>query len=321
MLAPLGSSKMQARRDRTLPPHQPNGQGLGAGLYPQFFVPGTGFPSYQTNPGKERSLNTATQAHTSVDDLNFSGLSLHGTGSGMPPRPQAAGVPGNLVPYHNMNPSQVVLINGRHYMSGLHQNHPSFQPAGNVFNPVGHGGLMHAPPFQGGHPLQSITNGSNWSSFQPREIPDLAPRRNSLSSNEENGPHTPFFGAQPTSFHPKVIGQEYSPQGFGTPSPHQLSYTPTLAKSAEGGVVLCDFEALCQQDPPIPRAIPAIFSGDKGRGTLDKSLVNQNNTTNVYIRGLHPNTTDEMLHAYGSRFGEVESAKSMIDQQTGACKG
>ena len=75
------------------------------------------------------------------------------------------------------------------------------------------------------------------------------------------------------------------------------------------------------QEPAIPRPIPAIFSGERGRGTLERSLQNPLNTTNVYIRGLHPNTTDDMLHAYGERFGKISSAKSMLEQDTGNCKG
>ena len=84
---------------------------------------------------------------------------------------------------------------------------------------------------------------------------------------------------------------------------------------------MIDLDAMCLQDPAIPKPIPAIFSGDKGRGTLESSLVNRFNTTNVYIRGLHPDTSDEMLFQYGARFGSIESAKSMLDQHSNLCKG
>ena len=73
--------------------------------------------------------------------------------------------------------------------------------------------------------------------------------------------------------------------------------------------------------PAIPPAVPAIDSPGGGRGTLGQITDNPNGTTNVYVRGLHPDTSDEMLHAYGSRFGDVQSAKSIIDTATGQCKG
>lgn len=159
------------------------------------------------------------------------------------------------------------------------------------------------------------------------DVPDLgAPRRHSFSSNEENGPQTPgFFGTQCLGdYGPNVTVPENSPQVWSTPSPQQLGgafYPQQLSKMANGQYVLLDLDALCAQEPAIPRPIPAIFSGEKGRGTLERSLANPNNTTNVYIRGLHPDTTDEMLHSYGARFGTIESAKSMLDSETNLCKG
>ena len=170
--------------------------------------------------------------------------------------------------------------------------------------------------------------GMTWNlGSQPSQggLPDLAaPRRTSLSSNEENGPRTPFFGASnQAAAHPKVVVGG-SPLPWTTPSPHQLSNgSPPfqIAKSPTGQYYFTDLTAVCLQEPEIPKPIPAIFSGEKGRGTLEKSLQNGLNTTNVYIRGLHPNTTDEMLHSYGARFGKIISAKSMLDQETGHCKG
>ncbi|MCJ1234459.1 hypothetical protein MMC14_002420 [Varicellaria rhodocarpa] len=157
------------------------------------------------------------------------------------------------------------------------------------------------------------------------ELPELSvPRRNSYSSNEDNGPHTPFYGANAqTESQPKVSVTGYSPHQWTTLSPESNSQTcyPTILKTATGGYAEMDLDVLCQQNPAIPRPIPAIFSGEKGRGTLDKSLINQMNTTNVYIRGLLPDTTDDMLKNYGGRFGDIISAKSMVDQHTQLCKG
>lgn len=54
---------------------------------------------------------------------------------------------------------------------------------------------------------------------------------------------------------------------------------------------------------------------------LDRCLENKSGETNVYIRGLLPETTDEMLHVWGMRFGDIQSSKSIIDLKTGLCKG
>ena len=79
---------------------------------------------------------------------------------------------------------------------------------------------------------------------------------------------------------------------------------------------------MVSQELAVPEPVPALRSGpDGGRGTLDKILDNRDGTTNVYVRGLQPDTSDEMLKAYGEKFGEVDSCKSIIDASTNHCKG
>ena len=116
-----------------------------------------------------------------------------------------------------------------------------------------------------------------------------------------------------------------SPQAWSTPSPYSLTYggshVPQQLMKVDGQYKPVNFDEMCAQEPAIPKPVPAIFSSEKSRGTLDKCLKNETNTTNVYIRGLHPDTSDEMLTAYGARFGSIMSAKSMLDQGTGLCKG
>jgi RNA recognition motif-containing protein len=76
------------------------------------------------------------------------------------------------------------------------------------------------------------------------------------------------------------------------------------------------------QDPAIPKAVPAVFTPANQIKTLEQSLENRiPGNRNVYIRGLHPTTDDELLLRYASRFGEVETSKAIIDTATGACKG
>ncbi|CEJ58010.1 Putative RRM domain [Penicillium brasilianum] len=86
------------------------------------------------------------------------------------------------------------------------------------------------------------------------------------------------------------------------------------------GYVAQDMEALTQQEPAIPRAVPAMWTNPSDM-SLAKCLENREGITNVYIRGFLPETTDEMLHAYAARFGEIERCKAIVDLETGLCKG
>lgn len=95
-------------------------------------------------------------------------------------------------------------------------------------------------------------------------------------------------------------------------------YGMPIAKQPERSDVSPRIKLLVQREPPIPRAIPAPSSPLK---PLDRALENQRGETNVYIRGLLPETTDEMLEAWGTRFGDIKSSKSIIDMNSGLCKG
>ncbi|KAI9883134.1 MAG: hypothetical protein M1823_005099 [Watsoniomyces obsoletus] len=109
--------------------------------------------------------------------------------------------------------------------------------------------------------------------------------------------------------------------GYGTTSPPHFVQTfdaAHMAKAMAMHPVPHDVMAVAAMAPAIPRAVPAVSSCRK---TLQHCFENPSGTTNVYIRGLHPNTTDDMLLAYSARFGHVANSKAMIDNQTGACKG
>ena len=168
----------------------------------------------------------------------------------------------------------------------------------------------------------------NYSTSQqvPNEVPDLAvPRRSSLSSNEESGPKTPFnlgnyaHGTYPTVYH----GTDNSLSPWTEPSPAQLAenfHFDQIWKTADGYVYV-DYYAKTRENPKIPVAVPARQTKDSGRGTFNKILDNEHGTTNVYIRGLWPDTTDEILEKYGARFGDIVSCKAIIDLDKGSCKG
>ncbi|KAL2056172.1 hypothetical protein ABVK25_003815 [Lepraria finkii] len=180
-----------------------------------------------------------------------------------------------------------------------------------AYHGMPHDGMPTGPHTPRNHP---------WTSAQSmHQIPELvAPRRRSWSSNEEASPQTPLDGYQPA-----VVVFGHSPTTWSTtPSPIQAQFPQQIAKDADGVPMYADFWAWTQKDPAIPPPVPAVHSGpDGGRGTLDKILDNRNGTTNVYIRGLQPNTTDEMLGGYGVRFGPNVSQKAIIELSNNTCKG
>ena len=155
------------------------------------------------------------------------------------------------------------------------------------------------------------------------EVPTLiTPRRDSISSNENDQPATPSYAGYPDFVHGGVAINR-SPSGVfshSTPSPTSMigPYGMSMGKQPELSNVSPRLKMLLSQEPAIPRAIPAPSSPLK---PLDRALENQRGETNVYIRGLLPETTDEVLEGWGSRFGDIKSSKSIIDMNTGLCKG
>lgn len=67
-------------------------------------------------------------------------------------------------------------------------------------------------------------------------------------------------------------------------------------------------------DRDTPQKIPVEFQ------TL-KTKKPELSTTNVYLRGLEPNTTDEDLRRLCSLHGKILSAKAIVDHSSQQCKG
>jgi hypothetical protein len=190
----------------------------------------------------------------------------------------------------------------------------------------------HMQPMQTsgyGNSTDSNPHGQAWTSRIPSDgssahgMPTLiTPRRGSISSNEEHVPATPF--TLQASYNNGVAVVDRSPSGmYGqsvTQSPLQYmqQFPPVHKFPSSTATIPVHIQMLVAQDPPIPRAIPAPSSPMK---PLDRCLENKAGETNVYIRGLLPETTDDMLHVWGIRFGDIESSKSIIDLKTGLCKG
>ncbi|KAH0266981.1 RNA-binding domain-containing protein, partial [Aureobasidium melanogenum] len=213
--------------------------------------------------------------------------------------------------------NHLMFPGGHSYPAAVHQHNPGlYTPVAAQYIPHGYHQQQHdnSPMSQAWTP--SHTTG---------EVPTLiTPRRDSISSNENDAPGTPSYAGYPT-YHqvPGVAIVNRSPTGMYTqssPSPTQVlaPYGMPLSKMAEHRSISPSLHMLVNKEPAIPQAIPAPSSPLK---PLDRALENIRGETNVYIRGLHPETTDEMLEGWGKRFGDIRSSKSIIDHSTGLCKG
>ena len=202
--------------------------------------------------------------------------------------------------------------------------------AGHV--PDGIYAAYHPPPYMphGNYPafmpipMMPFTPGRNDRSH--KDVPGLDNRRGSYSTTESS-PATPYYGSVAhRDGGPRVAVVDRS--NYTTPSPQQMLaggiINPIAAKTPISVTLPIDknlFELL-KQDPEIPRAVPAVFTPPQQMKTLEQSLENRiPGNRNVYIRGLHPTTDDELLLKYATRFGKVETSKAIIDTTTGACKG
>ncbi|KAJ4210244.1 hypothetical protein NW767_000513 [Fusarium falciforme] len=156
------------------------------------------------------------------------------------------------------------------------------------------------------------------------EVPGLENRRNSYSTTE-SAPATPFYagGVAHQENGPRVASLDRS--AYTTPSPQQLGLMPAHAEASKSKLSPMSeraLEELLEKKPSIPKAVPAVFTPAAQMKGVEQSLQNPiPGNRNVYIRGLHPTTDDELLYHYASRFGPVETSKAIIDTGTGACKG
>lgn len=154
------------------------------------------------------------------------------------------------------------------------------------------------------------------------DVPALENRRGSYSTTEST-PATPFYGVSHRENGPRVASLDRST--YTTPSPQQLGMPSLHGEGASKPLVTVSDHALnelLKQHPAIPKAVPAVFTPPGQMKSLEQSLENRiPGNRNVYIRGLHPTTDDELLHEFAARFGPVETSKAIIDTGTGACKG
>ncbi|KAK5077932.1 hypothetical protein LTR64_003664 [Lithohypha guttulata] len=151
--------------------------------------------------------------------------------------------------------------------------------------------------------------------FQPA-MPEFDPAQRAIwAKNDENVGYSQTNGAVGTEFYPGYPYQSAVDNQTYIAGPIQ----PMKTKDNKG-YEMVNLDELVSRDPVIPRAVPALWTNQEEL-TLAKCLQNPEGITNVYIRGFMPDTTDEDLHQWASRFGEIESCKAIIEQDTGKCKG
>jgi hypothetical protein len=228
--------------------------------------------------------------------------------------------------YHVQGGQAAMLYAGNHIVQGA----PNGQGANNMY--AQHANHYMHPQAFGNHGMVDMNSpaaaagSSGWTTRVASDgslIPSLNHRRGSISSNEEQVPSTPYnqLHTFATQYNGVTIIDRSPSNAFttnnSTPSPSQFLSPYGLQKYTTPPISM-QMQMLLKQEPVIPSAIPAPSSPVK---PLDRCLENKNGETNVYIRGLLPETTDEMLHAWGGRFGDIQSSKSIIDHKTGMCKG
>ena len=136
-------------------------------------------------------------------------------------------------------------------------------------------------------------------------------------------PHilTPFQRPGEAHLMPSMLPGSVVPYDIATSMPLVLppSPLPTLLPPFTPGIDKQHVSSsFLYDDIPVP--VPT-FHIPRQYTSLRNCLRNPQNITNVYIRGLHPNTTDQDLEDICGRFGPVRSCKVMMDMNTNLCRG
>jgi RNA recognition motif. (a.k.a. RRM, RBD, or RNP domain) len=302
---------------------QPQAAAMYAG-YSSSRVPYTSASNpYMNGQGKYNAGYGPSQLADAIAGLNVSGPypfgAAHGVKTGM------SGSQGNLdlnsIPRTGYgNNALMVLPNGQTVplsaLYGQQQNSTSDQPTQLQYVPSG----MFPSFISGSNLLPGAVSNYNWPYGVPGQLPDLDPNhRGSWSSNEENGPLTPAVGA--TSYQESYPHYTYPQVSASAINQQYIAGPIQPMKCADNkSYEMVNLDELTQRDPPIPRAVPALWT-NQDELSLAKCLQNPEGITNIYIRGFMPDTTDEDLERWASRFGEIESCKAIIEQDTGKCKG
>ncbi|KAI1615123.1 hypothetical protein EDD37DRAFT_657697 [Exophiala viscosa] len=274
--------------------------------YPQSRMPynGSGYQAYggglnMTNPNPLANMQNlkATLPATGQVDNDMNGTTRQGYNSPLMVLPSGQTIP--LTNYYG--PTQA--------STGDNTSQVPYLPTGMYPNFLGTTGMASGALPGYGWP-SPYTMAATLAGFDPA-------RRGSWSSNEEN-----------VSTNQAAVLQAQTDYYPGYP---YMSTMPAAAHYIAGPIQpmkcmdnksyeMVNLDELVSRDPPIPRAVPALWTNQEEL-SLAKCLQNPEGITNVYIRGFMPDTTDEDLERWASRFGEIESCKAIIEQDTGKCKG
>ena len=218
--------------------------------------------------------------------------------------PQAANTtrPGTAISkYQNMDPKFAPPPNQLvHSAPPQHPNNMTRRPSSNYF----------VPPAMS--PVQTSYGPRGWISSGPTMLGGPMPMHNGnagmqnpamyqpamLASNGNPALLTPPGGVQP-NFSPAFGPPTVPNPAFGYPTPPETT-----------GLVA----------PDIPPPIPSVYP-DPAYSNINNCIYNPKGTTNVYIRGLRPETSDEDLLHMVRQYGTIMSTKAIIDTQTKLCKG
>lgn len=166
---------------------------------------------------------------------------------------------------------------------------PSMSPVQSTYAPRGwmpnSGPMLGAPMQMQNNPSTSMQNPTL---YQPAMI----------AANANAGLLTPpgsMTAAFSSGFPPATVSN-----GFGFPTPPE-----------QGGPVVA---------PDIPPPVPSVYP-DPAYSNINNCIYNPKGTTNVYIRGLRPETTDDDLLHMVRPYGSIASTKAIIDTSTKLCKG
>lgn len=203
----------------------------------------------------------------------------------------------NMDPKHAPPPNQIVHSNApqqhpnnmaRRPSSNYFQGPPAMSPVQTQYGP--RGWIPNGPTMLGA-PMP-IHNGNagmqNPAMYQPAMLP----------GNGNPALLTPPAGIQP-GFSPAFAPPTVPNPAFGYPTPPETT-----------GLVAADIP------PPVPSVYP-----DPAYSNINNCIYNPKGTTNVYIRGLRPETSDDDLLRMVGQYGTILSTKAIIDTQTKLCKG
>lgn len=171
---------------------------------------------------------------------------------------------------------------------------------------------------------------NNWNAYSssPARIGTLSSPRSPLLVSSSENPSFPTSPSYEASMNPvnmaalAQVAQEAATQtlvrAVSAHSQSKIASTPSRKLTAE---VTSGILKKVSTGKDIPPPVPSLFAAPSLEEALEQSLFNPNQTTNVYIRGLPPDTTDTKLLEICERFGEITSSKAIMDVQTNTCKG